>query len=188
MKVVARKHAKAVRSQAFLRNGSQASTKMSNHLEEFLIKRSEINTIAVYMPIQTEIDTLPAIAKLRLLKKVLCLPLIVSSKSPLNFLIWNENINLVEDKFRVLVPEFGELTEPDLLLCPLLSFDTRGYRLGYGGGFYDRTIDYLKKRKQIFTMGCAFAEQMTLDNLPIGKYDKPLDSVVTEYGVTFFAN
>jgi 5-formyltetrahydrofolate cyclo-ligase len=68
----------------------------------------------------------------------------------------------------------------------MLSFDSEGFRLGYGGGFYDRTIDYLSKKKSIITVGCGYSQQLSLEPLPKGGYDKSLDAVVTESGLTFF--
>jgi 5-formyltetrahydrofolate cyclo-ligase len=71
---------------------------------------------------------------------------------------------------------------PDMLLIPLLAFDPRGRRLGYGGGFYDRTLAGLPGR---FRLGCAFAAQR-MDAVPIGPYDITLDAVATEQGVIRF--
>ena len=85
-----------------------------------------------------------------------------------------------------MVPESSKNVEPDLILCPMLSFDIRGHRLGYGGGFYDRTIAQLTKKKALYTLGCAYSEQASTKFLPIGKYDKPLDAVATENGLIFF--
>ena len=74
------------------------------------------------------------------------------------------------------------LEEPSKILVPLLAFDKNNYRLGYGGGFYDRTIAYLEKRKKITTIGIGFHDQK-IDNLPRMKFDKKLDLVITENGV-----
>ena len=98
-------------------------------------------------------------------------------------------IDVSEEKNKPLVlinPLLEEIIEPDLILCPMLSFDSSGFRLGYGGGFYDRTIDYLSKRKSILTMGCGYSQQLSQKFLPKGTYDKSLDTVVTERGITFF--
>ena len=73
----------------------------------------------------------------------------------------------------------GEVLVPDMLLIPLLAFDAAGRRLGYGGGFYDRTLAGLADR---FRMGCAFAAQQ-VDVVPVGPYDIGLDAVATEQGI-----
>jgi 5-formyltetrahydrofolate cyclo-ligase len=74
------------------------------------------------------------------------------------------------------------MVTPDVLLIPLLAFDGEGNRLGYGGGFYDRTIARLPRALRI---GCAFAAQ-ELDSVPIGPYDQRLNAVVTEAGLRHF--
>jgi 5-formyltetrahydrofolate cyclo-ligase len=186
LKTVARKKAKIQRQISHDKIGYEASQKVSVHIERFLLNRPKLSVIAVYMPIKTELDLGPTIIKLRRLGKKICLPLIISKDNPLQFKVWNEDSKLVPGKFNVLVPVSEEIVEPDLILCPMLSFDSSGFRLGYGGGFYDRTIDYLSKRKTILTMGCGYSQQLSQKFLPKGVYDKSLDTIVTERGVTFF--
>tara|TARA_A100001011_G_scaffold379975_1_gene446694 strand:- start:56 stop:625 length:570 start_codon:yes stop_codon:yes gene_type:complete len=186
MKSVARDEAKTLRSSVYRRISAQTSVKINDYLVDFIKNKAGFEVIAVYLPIQTEIDIRPIVPKLRQLGKVLCLPVIVADNKPLQFNIWHSNSTLVEKKFRVLVPTSTEIVEPDLILCPLLRFDLNGYRLGYGGGFYDRTIDNLAKKKSIFSLGCAYSEQISKKMLPIGKFDKPMNAVVTENGLTFF--
>ena len=166
--------------------GYEASLKISFFIERFLIEHTKLKVIAVYMPINTELDLQPTIIKLRRLGKKICLPLIISPNSPLKFKVWSEATKLVAGKFNVLVPVSGEIIEPDLILCPLLSFDSKGFRLGYGGGFYDRTITYFSERKSLFTIGCGYSQQLSQECLPKDEYDKSLDAVVTEIGITFF--
>ena len=184
--MLARINAKKVRLLAHERIAFRASNQISRHIENFVTERKELKVIGVYMPIQTEIDIRPSFSKIRALGRVLCLPTIVSDKQPLKFLIWNEASQLVEGKFKVLVPESNEVSYPDLIICPMLCVDSRGYRLGYGGGFYDRTIDHLNKTKSLFILGCAYSEQMASENLPIQETDKPLHALATENGITFF--
>ena len=186
LKSLKRNNAKSLRADAHLKGSVEASHKISNHIIKFLITRPEIKVVALYRPIQTEIDIRPVESKIRNLGKTLCLPVIISENEPLDFIIWNENVSLVEGRFKVQIPLASEIIEPDLILCPMLSFDLMGYRLGYGGGFYDRTIDLLEKKKPIFTLGCAYSQQVSVKRLPIDKYDKPLDGVVTECGMIFF--
>ena len=87
-----------------------------------------------------------------------------------------------EGKFNINEPNNNLLEEPSKILVPLLAFDKNNYRLGYGGGFYDRTIAYLEKRKKITTIGIGFDDQK-IDDLPRMKFDKKLDLVITENGV-----
>ena len=185
-KVRARDKAKALRFQVHLSKSAEASIKISEHIEDFLISRKEWKIVAVYMPIQTEIDISPVILRIRALERIVCLPVIVARNEPLNFKVWSNHTKLVKGQFNVLEPLTGGIVEPDLILCPMLSFDSIGYRLGYGGGFYDRTIAYLNKKKKVFALGCAYSEQLSLERLPCGQHDKPLNAVATENGLTHF--
>ncbi|MDA9246447.1 5-formyltetrahydrofolate cyclo-ligase [Rhodobacteraceae bacterium] len=186
IKSAARKEAKLHRRRIHDKIGYEASQQISGYIEKFLQERTKFNVIAAYLPINTELDLRPTIRKLRLLGKKICLPLIISSNSPLQFKIWEEDTKLAIGKFDVMVPTSEESVEPDLILCPMLSFDLEGFRLGYGGGFYDRTIEHLSERKLIFTMGCGYSQQLSLKLIPKGKYDKSLDAAVTERGITLF--
>ena len=76
-------------------------------------------------------------------------------------------------------PETAPQLEPDILLVPLVAFDPRGYRLGMGGGFYDRTIAALKASKSIVTIGLAYTAQ-AVDELPVDQFDQCLDWIITE--------
>ena len=186
LKIAERKKAKLLRSGLHTRMKCASSEGISSHIKNFLKNRPGVMTVAAYMAIHTEIDLTPAISNLRQLGKTICLPVIVSENQPLIFRVWNNNSRLVEGEFNILVPDSKELLEPDLILCPMLRFDRLGYRLGYGGGFYDRTIAHLKEKKPVFTLGCAYSEQISQEDLPRGKHDKPLDAVATENGVIFF--
>ena len=82
-------------------------------------------------------------------------------------------------KFNINEPDNNLFEEPSRILVPLLAFDKNNYRLGYGGGFYDRTIAYLEKRKKITTIGIGFYDQK-IDVLPRMSSDKKLDFIITE--------
>ena len=99
-----------------------------------------------------------------------------------------DSSKLVLSNFGAKIPSEGELIVPDLMLIPLLAYDDFGYRLGYGGGFYDRTILNFKQNveKKIFTVGLAFSCQKYSGKLPIDNNDKKIDSVLTEKGFKFF--
>ena len=84
--------------------------------------------------------------------------------------------------FGALVPAKGDWIVPEVLIVPLLAFDRRGYRLGYGGGYYDRTLEVLRARGPVTAIGFAFAAQ-EVDEVPIEATDQPLDLIVTERGI-----
>ena len=82
-------------------------------------------------------------------------------------------------EFGVAIPKITEFVEPDIIIVPMLAFDSRGARLGYGGGFYDRTLKTLRAKKKITAVGIAFAGQ-EFNELPIDENDQFLDCIVTE--------
>jgi 5-formyltetrahydrofolate cyclo-ligase len=92
---------------------------------------------------------------------------------------------LGEGAFKAMIPEEGAWLEPEVMIVPLLAWDRRGYRLGYGGGFYDRTLEGLRARGPVMAVGFAFAAQ-EVDAVPVDEFDQRLDAVVTEKGVTIF--
>jgi 5-formyltetrahydrofolate cyclo-ligase len=89
---------------------------------------------------------------------------------------------MVAGEFGALIPAEGAWLEPQVLIVPLLAFDRRGFRLGYGGGFYDRTLERLRQRHPVLAVGFAFAAQ-EVPEVPTENTDQPLDAIVTDQGV-----
>jgi len=111
-----------------------------------------------------------------------CLPIVVGDNQPLIFRKWQPGDNTEPGAWNIPVPlQSAEPVEPDIMLVPLLAFDRRGFRLGYGGGFYDRTISKYRLSKAVITIGVAYAAQ-EIDQVPINQYDQQLDWVLTEKG------
>jgi len=103
---------------------------------------------------------------------------------PLSLRLWEPHAPLYEAGFGTLAPnEFAPQVEPDVIIMPLLGFDAAGTRLGYGGGYYDRTLDRLGKKPRL--IGLAYAAQ-ELDAIPREPHDVPLDMVITERGAQIF--
>ncbi|MEI2686726.1 MAG: 5-formyltetrahydrofolate cyclo-ligase [Cypionkella sp.] len=99
---------------------------------------------------------------------------------PLVFRAWSPGEALVPGVWDIPVPlETAAEVLPDVLLVPMLAFDRAGYRLGYGGGFYDRTLEKLRKLKAVVAIGVAYRAQM-VEEVPRGGHDAPLDYVMTE--------
>jgi 5-formyltetrahydrofolate cyclo-ligase len=138
--------------------------------------------LAGYMPMRSEIDPLPAMAAHR---GVVGVPVIPGPAMALRFREWTPGCALMAGQFGALIPAEGAWVEPAVLIVPMLAFDARGYRLGYGGGFYDRTLEGLRARRPTLAVGFAFAAQ-EVDEVPIDAYDQQLDVVVTEEGVREF--
>ena len=141
-----------------------------------------LEVVSGYAPIRTEIDPMPAMGALAEEGMTLCLPVVAGKGLPLEFRRWSPGDPLVPGAFGAMIPERDDRVEPDLLISPLLAFDALGFRLGYGGGFYDRTLARLRGVRRTYAVGFAFAAQQ-VDAVPRDATDQPLDAVVTERGV-----
>ena len=177
-KTLARAEAFDRRARAYAAGQGQAAEILADYLAA---QRGRV--LSGYMPMRTEIDPLPTMAAHQ---GPVSVPVIVAKATPLRFREWSPGCPMVEGAFKALIPEEGAWVEPDVLIVPLLAFDARGYRLGYGGGFYDRTLEGLRSRRPVLAVGFAFAAQK-VDEVPIDGFDQLLDAVVTETGVTVFA-
>lgn len=141
-----------------------------------------VNCVSAYYPIGGEIDPLPLYAALLARGLTGGLPVVVGKGKPLLFRRWRPGDALVPGVLGIGVPPSdAPMVEPDLLLVPLLAFDRRGYRLGYGGGFYDRTLAARRARGPVLAIGVAFAAQ-EIPTVPVGPGDQRLDWIATERG------
>jgi 5-formyltetrahydrofolate cyclo-ligase len=138
-------------------------------------------SIAGFWPMGSEIDIRPLLHALVSRGYPILLPATPPRGQPLTFRRWRPGDAMLPDRFGTVAPP-GEPGVPDMLLVPLLAWDLHGNRLGYGGGYYDRTLAGLPGRRAI---GCAYAMQQ-VDRVPAGPHDVPLDAVATECGVTVF--
>ncbi len=138
--------------------------------------------LAGYMPMRTEISPLPA---MHAHPCALCVPVIMAPATPLRFAAYHEGAEMTEGAFGAFIPADLAYLTPTVLIVPLLAYDARGYRLGYGGGFYDRTLEGLRAAGSITAIGFAFAGQK-VDQVPIDATDQRLDMVVTENGCLTF--
>lgn len=137
--------------------------------------------LAGYMPIRTEINPLPAMAEASAHGPV-GVPVIADKGAPLRFARWEPEMRMVSGPFGAMIPEVCTYFEPEILIVPLVAFDANGGRLGYGGGFYDRTLEALRARRATLAVGFAYAAQQA-DALPLEATDQPLDLIVTEHSV-----
>ncbi len=141
--------------------------------------------VALYWPIRDELDCKPVLTQLVDSGQPVCLPVVLGEEQPLELRLWEEGTPLFPSGFGTLAPaDTAPVVEPDVIVMPLLGFDRHGTRLGYGGGYYDRTLSMLTKTPRL--IGYAFACQ-ELDHVPRDSHDVPLDAVVTEAGHRSFA-
>ena len=144
-----------------------------------ILKKEKIKKkiIGGYYPVNFEVDDLELLKKLEKNKFNISLP-IIKKNFQMDFHKWSFSDPLKTNKYGIPEPEVQSKLYPDVLLIPLVAFDKKLNRLGYGGGYYDRLITKLSKKKRIIKIGLAFSFQ-EVDKVPINKYDQKLDYIVT---------
>ena len=147
------------------------------HLSEVLAGYRGV-PLAGYMAIRSEIDPLPAMEEAAAHGPV-CVPVIQGAGLALKFARWSPGCTLKDGPFGAMIPELDDFFEPEIVIVPLVAFDRRGGRLGYGGGFYDRTLEMLRAKRPTLAIGFAYAAQEARA-LPLEPTDQPLDMIVTE--------
>ncbi len=142
--------------------------------------RADFNVVSAFHPFQSEIDTRVLLGRLAGEGWTTCLPVVLGKGLPLEFRRWLPGKPLIKGVWGIeRPPEMSPLVEPDVLIIPLLAFDRRGFRLGYGGGFYDRTLEKLRVLKNIVAIGVGYSGQ-EVEAVPHGAHDQPLDYMMTE--------
>ncbi|MDO6589215.1 5-formyltetrahydrofolate cyclo-ligase [Loktanella sp. D2R18] len=172
----------AARQAAFARRkAAHANAKASaGYLSEVLAGYRGV-PLAGYMPMRTEINPLPAMDEAAAHGPV-GVPVIIADGQPLQFRLWEPGCAMVKGAFGAQIPETGAWMQPEIVIVPLVAFDTHGGRLGYGGGFYDRTLELLRSQRPTMAIGFAYAAQED-SALPLESTDQPLDLIVTEKGI-----
>jgi 5-formyltetrahydrofolate cyclo-ligase len=136
--------------------------------------------VAGYWPIGDEIDVCMLLSQLRALGHDIALPAVVGAGGPLAFRRWQEDDALADGPFGTRQPpDSAAAVTPAVVIVPLLAFDRRGFRLGYGGGYYDRTLAALRRRRRVVAVGVAYAAQ-EVPVVPRERDDEALDWIVTD--------
>jgi 5-formyltetrahydrofolate cyclo-ligase len=181
-KVALRRAAEAARAVSHAATGTAAAQALAGHGMALLGERC-FRTVAGYWPMRGEIDLRPLLLALADGGRDVALPIVIAPNRPLEFRRWRPGVALVTDRFGIAHPSpDAAALEPDVLLVPLLAFDRRHYRLGYGAGFYDRTLAALRARKKVLAIGVAYSAQR-VEEVPLDGWDEALDLVLTEHGV-----
>ena len=146
----------------------------------YFLKRIKLKSknIGGYFTSNFEIDDLKILEMMEKKNFNVSLP-VIKENNQMNFLQWSRNDPLKINKFGIPEPISSKIINPDILLVPLVSFDSKLNRLGYGGGFYDRYIEKIEKVKKVIKIGLAFSYQK-IKKVPINKFDKKLDFIITE--------
>lgn len=134
---------------------------------------------ALYIAIRDEVDPVPTAGALLDADWALCAPVVEGAAMPLSFRIWTPDAPMEKGAFGTRHPAEPVSARPTALIAPLLAFDRRGTRLGYGGGHYDRTLEALRRDGPALLIGFAYAAQ-EVEALPCEPTDIPLDLIVTE--------
>jgi 5-formyltetrahydrofolate cyclo-ligase len=143
-----------------------------------IVAMRSIASIGLYWPIRHEINLLPwAKAVVQDRNIILCLPVVVTRNAPLEYWRWTEGDELARGIWNIPVPAKRDVVLPDLMLAPVVGFDPAHYRLGYGGGYFDRTLASLRQRPVVVGIGYGFSILETIFPQP---HDIPLDDVLTD--------
>ena len=180
-----RESAMARRGRAHAQFGATAGIQLRDRfLAEVTIPPDAV--VAGFAPIGSEIDVLPLLSSLSEDGHPCALPVVVGRGMPLVFRGWAPGTALIEAAFGVSVPPTSSPeVRPSVLLVPLLAFDAAGQRIGYGAGFYDRTLQALRGDGDVLAVGIAYADQQ-IDLVPVDGNDARLDLIVTESFVIDF--
>ena len=133
--------------------------------------------IGGYYPVNFEVDDLEILKKFEKNKFNISLP-VIKKNFQMDFYKWSFSDSLRINKYGIPEPEVKNIVYPDIILVPLVAFDKNLNRLGYGGGYYDRLIVKLSKKKKIIKIGLALSVQK-IDKVPVNVYDQKLDYIIT---------
>ncbi len=173
-----------LRAETLLRRAEAAATTDPAPARDALLTELRAcgpRVVSGYMAMRGEIDPAPVMEALHLGGVQVCVPVIVGMGVPLRFREWTPQAEMIPGTFGARVPAQGDWLRPDAVIAPLVAFDAELNRLGYGGGFYDRTLAALREDGPVRAIGFAWAAQ-EVDAVPTEPTDVPLDAVVTERG------
>lgn len=135
-------------------------------------------------PIRAEVDCRPLILRLLAAGWRAAMPVVIERNAPMRFRAWGEETPMTRDPYGIPVPRSEEVPAPAVLLLPLVAYDAAGYRLGYGGGYFDRTLAHCEVRPVTLGVGHAIGH---VDSIFPAAHDIPLNMVVTETGLQHFS-
>jgi 5-formyltetrahydrofolate cyclo-ligase len=170
-----------LRSKAFAQLPQVGVALRDQFLQHVVLPKAAV--VSSFRSFGSEISMEPLTEALRSLGHIIVLPVVMGKGLCLQFRRYEAGDSLQRSAFGLDEPlADAAVVEPDLLLVPLLAFDRRHYRLGYGGGFYDRTLTDLRQRKPLLAVGVGFSCQEVAE-VPHGVYDARLDKIATEIHV-----
>jgi 5-formyltetrahydrofolate cyclo-ligase len=155
-----------------------AGERIAAQLQEVLAEPT--GPLGVYWPFRAEFDPRPLIDAVVASGRVVALPVVIDRKGPLEYRAWKPGEVLTTGVWDIPIPEKRDTVIPAMVLAPLVGFDGRCYRLGYGGGYFDRTLGSMDPRPLAIGVGFAFQQMETIHPQ---SFDIPMDLIVTEAGI-----
>ena len=156
-----------------------AAEVIATHLDQ-LIGDVTGKVVSAYWPIKSELDLRPWLTWLVARGAVVALPLVIEKAAPLRFRAWTPSARMERGFWNILVPAEGEWLMPDILISPVVGHDAGCYRLGYGGGYFDRTLASVSPESRAYGIGLAASRIATIFPQP---YDIPMRAIVTDDGI-----
>ena len=175
----------AARKAAFARRkvAHDSGIGTAEYLSAFLAGHRGV-PLAGYMAMRTEIDPTAAMEEASAHGPV-GVPVILGAGLPLKFRHWEPGVEMIAGEFGAFIPAEGDWMTPEIVIVPLVAYDLTGGRLGYGGGFYDRTLEGLRANQATLAIGFAYTAQQA-DSIPLEPTDQPLNLMITESGQKSF--
>ena len=155
-----------------------AGDKIAARLRDIVVTTSGV--LGIYWPFRAEFDPRPIVDELAAAGRAVALPVVVEKNGPLEYRAWVPGEALTSGVWSIPIPEKREIVVPAMVLAPVVAFDLACYRLGYGGGYFDRTLSALSPRPLAIGVGFACQEIATIHPQP---FDVPMDLIVTEAGI-----
>jgi 5-formyltetrahydrofolate cyclo-ligase len=154
-----------------------AGTRITKKLQEIITRRPGV--LGIYWPFRAEFDPRPLVDALVAGGRRVALPVVIDKEGPLEYRAWAPGESLVAGVWDIPIPEKREIVTPSIVLAPLVGFDRAGYRLGYGGGYFDRTLAARDPRPLAIGVGFAFQQ---IETIYPQNFDIAMDLIVTETG------
>ena len=176
-----RQTAQNKRNEIATKASSESDNLLATRIVQLIQSFRNVRTVSGFLSIGNEIETLPSLNALADAGYQTCLPVVLEKDSPLRFRAWAQGEPLESGPLKTRHP-ISDAPDviPDILLVPLLAYDLRGYRLGWGGGFYDRTLGaYQSEDRSIIAVGIGYDDQK-VDQVPVDAFDMAMDWIVTE--------
>lgn len=158
---------------------ARLSREIERHLQP-LVDALKPAVLAFCWPFRGEFDARALVSARRPGGLRACLPVVMDNASPLEFREWAPHSEMIEDRYGIHIPARGAALRPDVILMPLNGFDAAGYRLGYGGGYFDRSLAALDPRPRAIGVGFELAR---VPSIRPQAHDLPMDFIVTEAGI-----